>query len=88
VDSKSTHALEKLKAYSNIKIITEVSGSFGLSIAGSEKKYLDKVKLSIMMLKIKENGGKLHSDDIINKRKLITHENSPTLNMNRTPSKH
>ncbi|CAG8493923.1 46186_t:CDS:2 [Gigaspora margarita] len=41
-----------------------------------------------VLTELEETVRKLHSDDIINKRKLITQENSPILNTNRTPSKH
>ncbi|RIB01889.1 hypothetical protein C2G38_2229364 [Gigaspora rosea] len=43
-----------------------------------------KIKQS-KLKKAEETVIKLHSADIINKRRLITNENRPNLNMNRTP---
>ncbi|CAG8718685.1 42535_t:CDS:2 [Gigaspora margarita] len=53
-----------------------------------EEIYCVLTELESKLKKTEETVRKLHSNDIINKRRLITQENSPILNTNRTPSKH
>ncbi|CAG8819081.1 42160_t:CDS:2, partial [Gigaspora margarita] len=50
-----------------------------------EEIYCVLTELESKLKKTEETVIKLHSADIINKRRLITNENSPNLNMNRTP---
>ncbi|CAG8459362.1 27165_t:CDS:2 [Gigaspora margarita] len=52
-----------------------------------EEIYCILTELESKLKKTEETVRKLHSNNIINKRRLITHENSPILNTNRTPSK-
>ncbi|CAG8804014.1 8155_t:CDS:2, partial [Gigaspora margarita] len=159
--AKVGHKADMKRILKNYGEVSGGLGPFGLSIVSRKKKYLDKVKLSIMMrdsinkalkqwrhindddrkslivygftqdgleisfyamswfegiylfgridsctipsekndcylfeeiycilTELEEIVRKLHSDDIINKRRLITQENSSILNTNRTPSKH